>query len=49
MFWTWQVSLDPTPFIGLESVADAVEHLHSGRSVGKVNTSRRKLFFSEEV
>jgi NADPH:quinone reductase-like Zn-dependent oxidoreductase len=31
-----QVALDPTPFVGLESVADAVEHLHSGRSLGKV-------------
>ena len=27
---------DPTPFRGLESVADAVEHLLSGRNVGKV-------------
>ncbi|CAM6102136.1 unnamed protein product [Calypogeia fissa] len=31
-----KVSLDPKPFVGLESVADAVEYLHSGRSVGKV-------------
>lgn len=30
------MALDPTPFLGLESVADAVEHLHSGRSIGKV-------------
>ena len=27
---------DPTPFRGLESVADAVEHLLAGRNVGKV-------------
>jgi hypothetical protein len=31
-----QVSLDPKKFIGLASVADAVEYLHSGKSVGKV-------------
>lgn len=31
-----KVSLDPRPFVGLESAADAVEYLHSGRSVGKV-------------
>lgn len=30
------VAVDPTPFVGLEAVSDAVEHLHSGRSVGKV-------------
>jgi NADPH:quinone reductase-like Zn-dependent oxidoreductase len=30
------VAVDPTPFVGLEAVAAAVEHLHSGRSVGKV-------------
>lgn len=28
--------IDPTPFVGLESVADAVEHLLAGRNVGKV-------------
>jgi hypothetical protein len=28
--------VDPTPFVGLESVADAVEYLLSGRSRGKV-------------
>lgn len=31
-----QVAIDPTPFVGLESVADAVEYLHSGQSMGKV-------------
>lgn len=34
-----QVALDPTPFEGIESVADAVEHLHSGKSQGKVIVS----------
>ena len=31
-----QVFLDPKKFLGVASVADAVEYLHSGRSVGKV-------------
>ncbi|KAK9166441.1 hypothetical protein Scep_001632 [Stephania cephalantha] len=31
-----KVALDPKKFLGLGSVADAVEYLHSGRSVGKV-------------
>ncbi|PNT64729.1 hypothetical protein BRADI_4g32250v3 [Brachypodium distachyon] len=31
-----QVSLDPKKFLGVASVPDAVEYLHSGRSVGKV-------------
>ncbi|MDQ7041860.1 MAG: quinone oxidoreductase family protein [Rhodothermus sp.] len=31
-----RVAVDPTPFQGLESVPDAVEHLHAGRNVGKV-------------
>lgn len=31
-----RVQMDPRRFVGLESVADAVEHLQSGRSVGKV-------------
>ncbi|KAL4452074.1 hypothetical protein ABPG75_007736 [Micractinium tetrahymenae] len=30
------VQMDPRRFVGLESVADAVEHLQSGRSMGKV-------------
>ncbi|KAH7517970.1 hypothetical protein FEM48_Zijuj09G0120800 [Ziziphus jujuba var. spinosa] len=30
------VALDPKQFLGIHSVADAVEYLHSGRSVGKV-------------
>jgi NADPH-dependent curcumin reductase CurA len=30
------IALDPRPFHGLESVADAVEYLHSGLSTGKV-------------
>jgi NADPH:quinone reductase-like Zn-dependent oxidoreductase len=31
-----KVAVDPKRFIGLHSVADAVEYLHSGKSVGKV-------------
>lgn len=31
-----RVEIDPVAFEGVESVADAVEHLHSGRSRGKV-------------
>ncbi|KAI3886146.1 hypothetical protein MKW92_041032 [Papaver armeniacum] len=31
-----KVSLDPKKFTGVKSVADAVEYLHSGKSVGKV-------------
>ncbi|KAG2635459.1 prostaglandin reductase-3-like isoform X1 [Panicum virgatum] len=31
-----KVSLDPKKFLGVASVPDAVEYLHSGRSVGKV-------------
>lgn len=31
-----KVLVDPTPFIGLERTADAVEHLLAGRNVGKV-------------
>lgn len=30
------LQMDPRRFVGLEAVADAVEHLQSGRSVGKV-------------
>ena len=30
------VAIDPTEFRGLDAVADAVEHLHSGQSRGKV-------------
>ena len=33
-----QVAVDPNRFVGLHSVADAVEYLHSGKSVGKVFT-----------
>jgi hypothetical protein len=47
-----QVFLDPKKFLGVASVADAVEYLHSGRSVGKVrwflqayNYSRRTYYF----
>lgn len=32
----WQVAVDPKPFLGINSVADAVDYLHSGKSVGKV-------------
>lgn len=31
-----KVAVDPKRFIGLQSVADAVEYLHSGKSAGKV-------------
>lgn len=31
-----KVNLDPKSFVGLHSVADAVEYLHSGKSIGKV-------------
>lgn len=31
-----RVLVDPTPFVGVESVSDAVEHLLSGRNLGKV-------------
>ncbi|XP_074587154.1 uncharacterized protein LOC141843041 [Curcuma longa] len=31
-----KVAVDPKRFNGLDSVADAVEHLHSGKSLGKV-------------
>ena len=31
-----QVTVDPRMFRGLESVPDAVEYLHSGKSIGKV-------------
>lgn len=31
-----KVVVDPKPFLGIHSAADAVDHLHSGQSVGKV-------------
>ncbi len=31
-----QVAMDPTPFQGLASVAQAVDHLQSGNSIGQV-------------
>ncbi len=31
-----KVALDPTPFCGVESILDAVDHLVSGASIGKV-------------
>ncbi|KAJ9159604.1 hypothetical protein P3X46_025101 [Hevea brasiliensis] len=31
-----KVSIDPKRFVGVHAVADAVEYLHSGKSVGKV-------------
>ncbi len=33
---TLRVAIDPTEFHGLDVVADAVEYLHSGKSMGKV-------------
>ncbi|XP_014510169.1 prostaglandin reductase-3 [Vigna radiata var. radiata] len=34
-----KIAIDPKRFVGLHSVADAVEYLHSGKSVGKVVVS----------
>ncbi|PWA79250.1 Alcohol dehydrogenase, C-terminal [Artemisia annua] len=34
--YTYLVAIDPKSFVGVQSVADAVEYLHSGKSVGKV-------------
>ncbi|MCD7449536.1 hypothetical protein HAX54_000376 [Datura stramonium] len=31
-----KIAIDPKQFVGLHSVADAVEYLHSGKSAGKV-------------
>ncbi len=31
-----KVVVDPTRFVGVESCVDAVEHLHSGKNIGKV-------------
>lgn len=31
-----KVNMDPRRFVGLQSVTDAVEYLHSGKSIGKV-------------
>ncbi|KAI3769872.1 hypothetical protein L6452_00986 [Arctium lappa] len=31
-----KVAIDPKSFVGVQSIADAVEYLHSGKSVGKV-------------
>jgi NADPH-dependent curcumin reductase CurA len=31
-----RIEIDPTPFVGLESVTHAVNHLQSGTSIGKV-------------
>jgi prostaglandin reductase 3 len=28
--------VDKTPFVGLESVADAIDHLYAGKNVGKI-------------
>ncbi|KAH9613757.1 hypothetical protein KSS87_009127 [Heliosperma pusillum] len=33
------VTVDPKKFVGLDSVADAVQYLHSGNSIGKVVVS----------
>lgn len=36
-FCVWgQVTVDSKLFAGVEAIADAVEHLHSGQSLGKV-------------
>ena len=34
--YTYQVAIDPKSFVGVQSVADAVEYMHFGKSVGKV-------------
>ncbi|KAL2537386.1 ARP protein (REF) [Forsythia ovata] len=31
-----KIAVDPKPFLGINAVADAVDYLHSGKSVGKV-------------
>lgn len=33
---TLHAQVDPTEFVGVESIVDAVEHLHAGRNLGKV-------------
>jgi hypothetical protein len=40
--------VDPKRFLGVRAVADDVEYLHSGKSVGKVCTSEKNgiFFFS---
>lgn len=40
-----QVSIDPKQFLGLDSVADAVEYLHSGKSFGKVWKSGSTFYY----
>ncbi|XP_058730739.1 uncharacterized protein LOC131602601 [Vicia villosa] len=42
-----KVAVDPKKFIGLNSVADAVEYLHSGKSVGKVVVSVDPTFVNQ--
>lgn len=42
-----KVAVDPKRFIGLNSVADAVEYLHSGKSVGKVVVSVDPTFLNQ--
>ncbi|KAK7252045.1 hypothetical protein RIF29_35742 [Crotalaria pallida] len=42
-----KVAVDPKKFIGLNSVADAVEYLHSGKSVGKVVVCVDPAFHSQ--
>jgi len=42
----WQILIDPKKFVGVHSVVDAVEHLHSGNSLGKVCLTLFKLYFS---
>ena len=43
---SYQVALDPKPFLGVKSVADAVEYLHSGQSLGKVSMDKLILFYA---
>jgi NADPH-dependent curcumin reductase CurA len=34
-----KIEVDKTKFYGLESVADAIDHLLSGKNIGKVTVS----------
>lgn len=40
-----KVAIDPKRFLGVHSVADAVEYLYSGKSTGKVQTKNAIIVF----
>ncbi|XP_068637694.1 uncharacterized protein [Aristolochia californica] len=42
-----KVFVDPTKFVGISAVADAVEYLHSGKSIGKVVVSIDPTFHQQ--